>query len=107
MQIDKITDNSSEAIQDEIKRLANDVGLPQNTTLRLVNVAYCESKFKPSAIGYNENGTKDVGVFQINDIHNLSVEYRLDSKLNIKWAINEAKKNGLGAWQSSAHCWSK
>ena len=47
----------------------------------------CESNYKPEAIHINKNDTKDVGIWQINDVHGLSVEERMDPYLSTVYAI--------------------
>lgn len=57
-----------------------------------------ESGLKSDAVGYNTNGTADVGVAQINDVHGLSIEARKDWHTNIKKAYQIYKQSGWGAW---------
>ena len=35
--------------------------------LRALGIVFCESRGKPTAIGINTNGTKDIGLWQFND----------------------------------------
>lgn len=59
----------------------------------------CESKWDVFAIGVNKNGTKDIGLMQINDIHRLSNEFRFDYKKAIDWSIEKRiRDNGWSAW---------
>lgn len=57
-----------------------------------------ESHLNPSIIGYNRNGTKDVGIAQINDCHGYSVSERLDPERNIEIAYKIYKKSGFNPW---------
>lgn len=62
-----------------------------------------ESGFNPKRVSDvpNKNGTIDKGLWQINDIHNLSDEVRLDYKKSTEWAINKIKRDkGFWAWSA-------
>tara|TARA_R110000824_G_scaffold370651_1_gene560292 strand:- start:334 stop:789 length:456 start_codon:yes stop_codon:yes gene_type:complete len=80
--------------------------------LRALGIIYCESRGKPTAIGINSNGTKDVGLWQFNDD---TWEW-----LKPKLKINNSRKNpqvatavaswlvyndGWYHWNSSKWCW--
>jgi len=90
------------SVKDEILRQAREYGVDEETALK---IAVCESNLDPLAVNCNTNGTNDLGVYQINDIHKISNECRLDYKCNIKWAMEEMSKNGFGAWYSSKNKW--
>lgn len=70
-----------------------------------MKIAFAESSFREKAVNYNTNGTNDMGVFQINSIHNVPDECRLNAKCNINWALNEMSQNGFSAWYSSYEKW--
>lgn len=93
---------NKDEIVNEIIDQARNAGVSVSTVL---SIADCESRFQPFATNKNKNGTKDLGIFQINTIHGLSEQDSFDYKKNIAWAINEIKENGTGAWYSSEHCW--
>ena len=66
---------------------------------------YClikhESNWNPWAYNFNNNGSSDFGIFQINSIHKetISVENRFDYKIATKWAINKRLNDGnWSAW---------
>jgi len=69
--------------------LENEIGL-------VTKLIQKESGWNEYAIGVNKNGTKDLGIFQINDIHKLSNEFRFDYKKAIDWSI--AKRLNDGGW---------
>lgn len=64
----------------------------------LSKVITCESNFKANALHFNTNGTTDVGLFQINDIHGLSVEDRLSPQKNIEYGVKLYAEQGLAPW---------
>lgn len=70
--------------------------------LNILLIAQCESRMIPEAINVNRNGTIDLGIFQINDVHNVPDKCRLNTKCSTDWAIKEIKKNGYGAWVCGA-----
>lgn len=47
-----------------------------------------ESGFRSNAGNVNDNGSQDKGLWQINDIHGLSDEYRYDPVKSTEWAYN-------------------
>lgn len=63
-----------------------------------LNVAWCESKYKPEAENYNTNKTWDFGVFQINDIHGLSESDRKIAWINISYAKKLYIRQGWRPW---------
>lgn len=65
-----------------------------------IAIAKAESNLKHDAINKNTNGTIDVGIFQINDCHGLSIEDRLDAEKNIKFAYELYKKQGWSPWSA-------
>lgn len=66
---------------------------------KALKVALCESRLKLNSVGYNSNGSNDKGVWQINSIHKLPDECRLDLKCSTQWVINKVKHDGnWSAW---------
>ena len=61
-------------------------------------IAQAESGLKYDAIGKNTNGTLDVGLFQINDIHGHSVEERLDIERNVEIAYELYERDNWTPW---------
>lgn len=68
-----------------------------NTALKIVE---CESHFDRFAINKNTNETYDLGIWQINDIHNISKEDRFDISKSTEHAykIYQNRGNNFSAW---------
>ena len=68
-------------------------------------IARAESGYRPNAINHNTNGTYDIGVFQINSVHNMpDME---DVVANISYAYTLFLSQGTTPWNSSKTEWSK
>lgn len=67
-----------------------------------IAIAKAESGLDPNIVSEpNKNGTRDVGLFQVNDIHKMSVEDRQDPVKNIEFAkkLHDRKvARGLDPW---------
>lgn len=62
----------------------------------------CENHaFDPSATNWNSNGTWDVGIFQINQVHGYSMEEMKNWKQNIDAAKKIFDRSGWSAWSCS------
>ena len=63
----------------------------------------CESRWEPDAMGFNQNHTADLGLWQINSIHkDISNADKLDYKKATEWAIEKRMKDGhWRAWSCS------
>lgn len=75
----------------------------------MLKIAFCESHYRAMAIHLNDNGTRDFGPFQVNEIHRqtalkrgLDIEDPID---NIKYARLLFEKNGTRDWNASKKCW--
>ena len=63
------------------------------------DIITCESGWRHEATHLNKNGTKDIGLWQINDIHGLSVEDRMDIYKSTEFAIKLLNsKRGFNHW---------
>ena len=65
----------------------------------LLDLAYCESRYDPYALG--NNGTSiDRGLFQINDYFQKQVktECSMDVGCSTRWTINKLKQGGHNLW---------
>lgn len=84
---------SDKEVIDEIVRVFEPEG--KHVVVRAINCFYSESGLRWDAVSKpNKNGTLDGGVAQINDVHKLTIEERLDYKKNIQEAYNIYKRNG-------------
>lgn len=63
-----------------------------------IAIAKAESRLNPLAVHTNRNGTKDVGIFQINDCHRFSVEDRKNPERNVEIAFEIYQRSGWSPW---------
>ena len=87
----------------------------EDDILRALGIIYCESSGKPTAVGINSNGTRDVGLWQFNDdtwawlIPKLSIidtfEHRTNPQVSTAVAAWLVYNDGWHHWNSSKHCW--
>lgn len=61
-------------------------------------VAKAESGLNPMAVNRNTNGSKDIGLFQINDQHGWSDEELFDWRTNIRIAKELRDSRGWSEW---------
>ena len=92
--------NTPLSVEEQIRQVAADNGF-KNEQL-LVDIAFCESSLNPRATNAHSSAT---GLFQILDMHQLTVEERMDVETSTKWTINKINAGGLSAWNASKHCW--
>jgi len=86
--------------QGVIRKVAKEEGF-EDVDL-LLRIAKCESSFNACA----KNGVSSAtGLYQILDMHGLSVEERCNPEIATRWTINKINKGGLNAWNASKHCW--
>lgn len=67
-------------------------------TVKAINCFYSESGLNTEAYGYNNNGTSDYGIAQINTIHGMSVTDMKDYRKNIDKAHDIYMRRGWSAW---------
>lgn len=67
-------------------------------TIKAERIIQCESSWRPTATHYNKDGSNDAGLWQINSVHGLSVEDRMDVEKSTKFAIKLIKRNGWRDW---------
>lgn len=72
----------------------------EKTAIKALWCAMGESGLNPMAYGWNTNNTADVGLFQINDVHKMSVQDRQNPYKNIDKALKifEGRGNNWSAW---------
>jgi len=86
--------SSPEALSDKIKRT-----FPEEPET-MIAIAKAESSFRADAVNVNRNGTKDCGVFQVNEIHGYDCEWLKDIDNNLLAAREVYEKQGLTAWMT-------
>lgn len=64
-----------------------------------------ESGWHPQARHWNPNGTWDIGLMQVNDVHGASILDRLDPYKNIDMGLSLYASRGLQPWVASRHNW--
>ncbi|MFA5124646.1 MAG: transglycosylase SLT domain-containing protein [Patescibacteria group bacterium] len=86
-----------EQVKEYVLNEAKKAGLNTREVAAIVN---CESRWDYKVVSKpNYNGTKDMGLWQINSIHkNISDTDKLDFKAATKWAI--AKRLDDGSWSA-------
>ncbi len=87
--------------EEVIRKMATERGWNNNAIDILVKIANCESKFDSYAIGFNNNGTIDRGLFQFNSYWRKDVSNKcaFDIECATNEAINTANRNGnFNAW---------
>lgn len=88
----------SQAIREYVRQEAINAGLNPDEVEKIVK---CESGFNPHAVNNrNKNGTKDMGLWQINSLHRrISDADKFDYKKATKWAITKRLHDGnWSAW---------
>ena len=98
--------NREETIEGIIRRIAKEERVDEGL---MVRIALCESQLDPEAINVNKNGTRDRGLFQINDYWwpNISDEQAFDPECSTRWACKQVRAGGLRLWSSSKQCWER
>ena len=79
---------------------------PEQEVNNAQNIAMTESSFNPQAINVNTNGTRDIGLFQINEIHapeilkqfGYTMDDLLDPEKNMQVASWLFQKKGWQPW---------
>ncbi len=70
-------------------------------TKRAERIIFCESSWNPYAINQNRNGSNDLGIWQLNSIHKIPDEVRVDPIASTEVAIKMIKKLGFQPWVCS------
>jgi hypothetical protein len=84
-----------------IRDVGEELGVPNKDILTMIRLANCESKMNPQALNKNTNGTFDVGLLQINDVHGkrISRQDRMNFEKNIRFAYKlYQEQHGFQAW---------
>lgn len=84
-----------------IRDIGEELGFSNSQILTAIRIAKAESGLRTDAINKNSNGTFDIGIFQINDVHSkrISRTDRFDYEKNIKFAYKLRTEQGnWNAW---------
>jgi len=89
-----------------IRTIAKQEGVDPDLAVR---VAKCESGLKPSAVGVNKDGSRDRGLFQINDKWHPEIDdaTAFDIVLSTRFFCKAFKEGHLSWWNASKKCWEK
>jgi len=92
------------SIQEIIKYIAGQEGIDPELTIK---VAKCESNLDPAAININADGSRDRGLFQINDKYHPEItdEQAFDAITSTRFFCKAFKTGNLSWWNSSKKCW--
>ena len=76
------------------------LGINEYEITRIISTMKCESGLRPDAINKNKNGTFDIGIGQINDVHSkrISRQDRMDFVKNIDFIYKLYQEQGLRPW---------
>jgi hypothetical protein len=84
-----------------IRDIGEEMGISNKDIMIAIQIAKAESGLRVDSIGKNKNGTFDIGLLQINDVHNkrISRADRLDMEKNIRFAYKLRQEQGhWNAW---------
>ncbi len=97
------TTNINEAI---IRKIAKEQGVDPELAVR---VAKCESKLNEKAVNTNTEGSKDRGLFQINDKYHPEVSdaEAFNSIFATEFFCKAFKAGNLSWWSATKSCWDK
>lgn len=85
-------------------------GMPEKDLFMMVCIAHKESNLNPKAVNksLNRNGTRDHGLFQINDINKklcgVTSKQLLNVDKNVKCAVKVYETQNLKAWTTYSLC---
>jgi len=76
------------------------LGIKDTEITKIIATMKCESGLRPDALNKNSNGTFDVGIGQINDVHSkrISRQDRMDFVKNIDFIYTLYQEQGLNPW---------
>ena len=85
-----------------IRDVGESLGEPNSHITTMIRIARAESNFRADGMNKNKNGTFDLGIFMINDVHGkrISRADRLDFQKNIRFAyqLHREQKHSFTAW---------
>lgn len=92
-----VNDTEAETInwEDGVKSIIEDYKLDWKIAKRII---YCESQFNPNAKNINRNGSEDIGLWQINDLWDISENERLDPIKSTYATVRIVVTHGWDEW---------
>jgi hypothetical protein len=98
------TATTGEDVATMIRRIATEEKVDPELAFR---VAKCESNLNPKAIGTNTDGSRDRGLYQINDKWHPDVtdDQAFDAEFSIRFFCKAIREGHLSWWDASKSCW--
>lgn len=98
--------SQDETIEEKIRRIAGEEMVDSDLA---VAVAKCESSLNPAAVHTNTDGTRDRGLFQINEKYHpeVTADQAFDAEFSTRWFCKAFKAGNISWWNSSKKCWDK
>jgi hypothetical protein len=102
----KAADISKSVTEELIRKIAKEEGVDPDLAVR---VAKCESNLNYKAVNVNKDGSRDRGLFQINDkFHqDISDEVAFNPITAAQFFCKAFKAGNLGWWNATRKCWEK
>ncbi len=97
---------ASNPIEQTIRLICLRLGQDPDLAIR---VAKCESSLNPRAINTNRDGSRDRGLFQINEKYHPEVtdDQAFDPEFATQFFCDAVKNGHLSWWDASKTCWNK
>ena len=98
------TTSNKKIVEQIIRYVAREEGVDPDLAVR---VADCESKLSPSAEHCNPDGSRDRGIFQINDKWHPEItnDIAFDIVLSTRFFCKAFKEGHLDWWSATKKCW--
>jgi len=95
-----------ETIKELIEKICKEESVDSTLALK---VARCESSLNPTAVNINTTGSKDRGLYQINDKWHPEVteDQAFDPEFSIRFFCKAMKGGNISWWNASRTCWEK
>jgi hypothetical protein len=100
------TNNEEKSVEETIRLVAIREKADQDLAMR---VAKCESNLNPKALNINKDGSRDRGIFQINDKYHPEItdEMAYNPAIATTFFCNAVKAGNLTWWSATQKCWDK
>lgn len=99
-------ETSEKTTEEIIRKIAKEEGVDPDLAVR---VAKCESKLDWKAVNINKDGSRDRGIFQINEKYHQEVsdEQAFDPIFSTQFFCKAFKAGNLPWWNATKDCWQK